>query len=78
MTGQVDFRLSELERRLSNIEERGSRRSALLEPRLQAVCRQVDELSEDVKSLRRALYTLAVGVVTASIVFALSVIAAVK
>jgi hypothetical protein len=78
MTGQVDFRLSELERRLSNIEERGSRRSALLEPRLQAVCRQVDELSEDVKSLRRALYTLAVGVVTAAIVFALSVIAAVK
>lgn len=62
----LEARIEDLERRVTNLEVYGSRPSALL-------AQQVAELANDVRSIRRGLYTFALGAVVASIVFAFSV-----
>lgn len=67
----LEARIEDLERRVANLEVHGSRQSALL-------AQQVAELANDVRSIRRGLYTFALGAVVASIVFAFSVFELVK
>lgn len=63
--GGTAFRLSNLERRVERIENYD----------LGALVERVANLSDDVRALKRAFYTFAVGAVTASVMFAFTVFA---
>lgn len=72
-TNGTRYRLQELERRISSVESR-TEPVPVLRVELNTLQKQVSDLAEDVRSLRRALYTAALSVTGGAVVFAATIL----
>jgi phage-related protein len=70
--GDVEFRLRELERRVGKNEDI-IRDIPVMARALQEIEKDVTEVRDENRSMRRAFYTLALSIVGSSILFALTV-----
>ena len=68
--GTVTYRLHSIEQRVLRLE---SLEPAVQAERIQVHAQQFEELREEIKSLKRALYTFAFSVATGAVVFAIGV-----
>ena len=65
---ETDYRFRELERRLDR-SENAAERVPVIAASVAAIAEDVRELKDDQKSLRRALYTMAISVAGSSVIF---------
>ena len=74
-TNGVSWRLTSLETRVSRME---SFEPAVLAERISSHATEMSELRDEIRSLRRALYTFALSVSLAAIVFGITVMQVVR
>ena len=73
--GISEFRFRDLDRRVTNIEERGTSHTALLDRELTHIRDEIASMSRDVKRNNRVLIGLLVTIAAASIMFAITLTA---
>lgn len=65
---EIDYRFRELERRMDRAES-AAERVPVINATVATIADDVRELKDDQKSLRRALYTMAISVAGSAVIF---------
>lgn len=68
----TEFRLRELERRMGKVED-ATAAVPVMQRDIATIVKEGEEVRDDVRSLRRALYTTALSIMGGSVLFAFSV-----